>query len=68
MVHSAMLLSVCHGNCDKEDGFIGGDINIQTKLGIVGEDSHGLDSIEWNGLFGSVCKIGGENVITCETR
>ena len=39
--------------------FIGGDINIELRLGNAGEDLHGLDSIEWYGLYGPDSKGGG---------
>ena len=42
------------------DFFIGGDINIELRLGSAREDLHGLDSIEWYGLFGPECTCGRE--------
>ena len=34
------------------DFFVGGDRNIELRLGNAGEDLHGLDSIGWYGLYG----------------
>ena len=34
------------------DFFLGGDINIELRLGNAGEDLHGLDSIERYGMYG----------------
>ena len=50
------------------DFFIGGEINIELRLGNAGEDLHGPDSIEWNGQYGPECKGGGEDVITHEKK
>ena len=50
------------------DFFVGGDINIELRLGNAGEDLHGLDSIEWYGLYGPVCKGREEDVITYEKK
>ena len=49
------------------DFFVGGDINIELKLGSAGED-HSLDSTEWCGLYGPECKGGEEDVITKEKK
>ena len=46
------------------DFYIGGDINIELKLVNTGEDLRGLDSIEWNGMYGPECRGGGEHVIS----
>ena len=47
-------------NADAVDFFIGGDINIELKLGNAGKDLQDLDSIEWYGMYGPECKGGGE--------
>ena len=46
------------------DFFIGGDINIELKLEPGDEDLHGLDGIDWYGIYGLECLGGGEDVIT----
>ena len=48
------------------DFYIGGDINIEMKLGNAGDDLWGLDSIESYGMYGPECRGGGEDVITYE--
>ena len=48
------------------DFFIGGENNIQPRLGNAGEDFHGLDSIQWYCLYGPECEGGGEDTITYE--
>ena len=50
------------------DFFFGGANNIQPRLGNAGEDLHGLDSIEWYGLYGPECKGGGDDTITDEKK
>ena len=50
------------------DFYIGGDFNIELRLGIADEDLHGLDSIEWCGMYGPECEGGGEDVISFEMR
>ena len=32
--------------------FIGGDLDVEFRLDHANEDPHGLDSIEWYGMFG----------------
>ena len=48
------------------DFFIGGDLNIKFGLDNANEDLHGLDSIDWYGMYGPECKGGGEDAITYE--
>ena len=49
------------------DFYIGGDINIELKLGNTGEDLQELD-IEWYGMHGPECRGGGEDVTTYEEK
>ena len=46
------------------DFYIGGDINVDVRLGDADEDLQGLDSIVWYGMYAPECKGGGEDVIT----
>ena len=48
------------------DFFIGGDLNIEFRLDNVDEDLHGLDSIDWYGMYGPECGRGGEKTIAYE--
>ena len=48
------------------DFYIGGDINIELKLGSAEEDLQGRDNIELYGMCGVECEGGGEDVITYE--
>jgi endonuclease/exonuclease/phosphatase family metal-dependent hydrolase len=50
------------------DFFIGGDLNIELKLGDTEEDLNGLDSIDWYGMYGPECRGGGEDVTTYEKK
>ena len=48
--------------------FIGGDINIELKLGAGSDEFEGLDSIGWYGLHGPACRGGGEDEVTCDKK
>ena len=46
--------------------FIGGDLNIELTLDNTDGEHHGLDSIEWYGMYGPECRGGGEDTIAFE--
>ena len=48
------------------DFFIGGDLNIEFRLDTADDDLHGLDSIDWYGMYGPECRGGGEDTIAYE--
>ena len=48
------------------DLFVGGDLNSEFRLDNVNEDLHGLDSIDWYGMYGPECRGGGEDTIAYE--
>ena len=45
------------------DFFFGGDLNIELRLDNVDDDLHSLDSIDWYGMYGPECRVGGDDTI-----
>ena len=50
-----------------KDFFICGDLNVELNLENGDKRIEGLDSLDWNGLYGPESRGGGEDVVTFET-
>ena len=50
------------------DFFIGGDLNIELKLCLTGDEHRGLNRIEWYGMYGPECEGRAEDIISYDKK
>ena len=50
------------------DFFIGGDLNIELKLGLVDDENRDLDRIDWYRMYGPECEGTADDIIAYEKK